>query len=140
MPSGRVVNLMSADVSKICDFLYPQVEGVAAAAAPFEGAVGSAGSWNGGRPKIRNARAPPSSPHSCTEAQHVPGGEYPVQYSTTTHLLYRLCHPRQATRPQLPPPPACLPALPPPSLQFTFMAAAPMAVAGSLILLWFQIG
>lgn len=25
MPSGRVVNLMSADVAKICDFLYPQV-------------------------------------------------------------------------------------------------------------------
>ena len=25
MPSGRVVNLMSADVTKICDFMYPQV-------------------------------------------------------------------------------------------------------------------
>ncbi|KAG2436423.1 hypothetical protein HXX76_006727 [Chlamydomonas incerta] len=31
MPSGRVVNLMSADVAKICDFLYPQLTFISAA-------------------------------------------------------------------------------------------------------------
>jgi ABC-type multidrug transport system fused ATPase/permease subunit len=31
LPSGRITNLMTTDVAKICDFLYPQLSFIAVA-------------------------------------------------------------------------------------------------------------